>query len=217
MGAKSHKKSYSIACPSAFRDRVLALAERLEVNAGDLARSVTLAFPASVISNYLDPGEPDGDDRETVTLQSGPGKGKPWRRKPRIQVRLPKGSDPVQLRKALALALDLHEGRLRATVEKTSQPTRDAAEAQARAVADRLRNAVAALSGEALGRPVRTRDEALFVLGFPPGARPDADAVKARYRQLATVHHPDSDTGSTARMMELNQAMTFMRGYVNNR
>jgi len=217
MTKATHKKSYSIPCPSVFRDKISALSDRLGMNAGDLARSITLAFPKSAIAEYRDPGEPAPDDRETVTLQSGPGKGKPWRRKPRIQVRLPKGNDPVHLRKALALALDLHEGRLRASVEPISQPTRAALTAQAHQVEARLRSAVSALTGETLGHPVRTKDEALFVLGFPPGSRPSPDAVKARYRQLATIHHPDSDTGSTAHMMELNQAMTFMRGYVNNR
>ena len=54
---------------------------------------------------------------------------------------------------------------------------------------------------------------ALFVLVFAPGSRPDPARIKARFRQLATIHHPDSGLGDTDRMTELNQAMSFTRGY----
>lgn len=218
-----HKQSYSIPCATEFRDRVLALAEARGVNAADLARSIILVLPLPVIEAAPDPGDPDRDDRETVTLKSGPDKGKPWKRKPRLQVRLPAGYDPVLLRKALGLALSLERGEQRLILEAASRPTREAESAKARAETEqaheksaRLMAAVHVLAGERLPHAVRTRDEALFVLGFPPGARPDASAIKSRYRQLATVHHPDSDTGDTSRMAQLNQAMSFMRGYIKN-
>lgn len=211
-----HKTSYTIPCASAFRDRVLAAAERRGVNAADLARAVILTVPEDVIAAADDPGGPAADDRETVVLQSGPSKGKPWRRKPRLQVRLPKGHSPITLRKALGLALRLDAGELRLALENARQPTRDQETARLRGQVDRLRAALSAAGAEPLSHPVRTRDEALFVLGFPPGTRPDADAVKARFRQLATVHHPDSDTGDTQRMAQLNQAMSFIRGSMKN-
>lgn len=218
-----HKQSYTIPCASAFRDRVQALAEARGVNAADLARSVILILPRAVIDAAPDPGDPDRDDRETITLKSGPDAGKPWKRKPRLQVRLPAGYNPILLRKALGLALSLEEGEQRLILESAASPTREAESARARAETAqarektaRLMAAVQVLAGEKLPHAVRTRDEALFVLGFPPGARPDAAAVKSRYRQLATVHHPDSDTGDTSRMAQLNQAMSFMRGYIKN-
>ena len=83
------KNSYTIPCSSGFRDRVQALANVRDVNVGDLARSVMLVVPAEAIAATADPGEPAANDRETVVLKSGRGAGKPWRRKPRLQVRLP--------------------------------------------------------------------------------------------------------------------------------
>lgn len=210
---QAHKRSYSIPCGTAFRDRILALAASRGVNAADLARAVILTLPAATVAAAPDPGGPDREDRETIILKSGPGKGKPWRRKPRLQVRLPDGHDPVTLRKALGIALDIAENRRRATLEDRNSPTRADEQARADAAEARLRNAVGVLSGPGLGHAVRTRDEALFVLGFPPGSRPDAGAIKTRYRQLATLHHPDSDTGDTQRMAQLNQAIGFLRAY----
>ena len=215
--AKAHKRSYSIPCASAFRERVLALADRRGVNAGDLARSVILVLPEEVIAAAPDPGDPGRDDRETVTLKSGPGEGKPWRRKPRLQVRLPAGYDVIHLRKALGLALTLESGSVRLDLEDASKPTRAEAESKSTEEVSRLRATVETLAGTPLSHAVRTLDEALYVFGFPPGSRPSPDAIKGRYRLLATIHHPDSDTGNTERMASLNQAMTFMRGYARSR
>lgn len=211
-----HKTSYSISCSSAFRDRVLATAARRGVNAADLARAVILTVPPDAIRAAEDPGGPGPEDREAVALRSGPSKGKVWRRKPRLQVRLPKGYTPVLLRKALGLALRLDGGDLRLALENAMAPTRDEETARLRAQVGRLRAALAAASGDPLDHPVRTRNEALFVLGFPPGARPSAEAVKSRFRQFAVIHHPDSETGDTQRMAALNQAMSFMRGSMKN-
>ncbi|MDF1747350.1 MAG: J domain-containing protein [Alphaproteobacteria bacterium] len=199
-----HKRSYTIPCSTNFRNQVLALAESRGVNAADLARSVILTVSEQLISSVLDPGEPKPSDRETVTLKSGPDKGKPWRRKPRLQVRLPDGYNIVLLRKALRVALALDSGALRMTLEPSHRPTREM---------QRLRSAMDVLLGDSLPNAVRTKDEAQFVLGFPPNSRPTVAEIKARYRQLATVHHPDSETGDTARMALLNQAMSFMRAY----
>ena len=109
-GTGGTKHSYTIPCSSPFRDSVEALARRRGVNVGDIARSVLLVVPLSVISDYPDPGEPPADDRELVVLKSGPAKGRPWRRKPRLQVRMAPGFTIVAIRSALGLALAMEQG-----------------------------------------------------------------------------------------------------------
>jgi hypothetical protein len=44
------------------------------------------------------------------------------------------------------------------------------------------------------------------VLGFPPLATVSESMVTARYRQLASEHHPDREGGDPAKMAELNRA-----------
>ena len=108
----STKHSYTVPCSSAFRDSVEALARRRGVNVGDMARSVLLVLPLSTISEYPDPGEPPADDRELVVLKSGPALGRPWRRKPRLQVRMAPGFKIQHIRQALGLALAVEQGNL---------------------------------------------------------------------------------------------------------
>ena len=69
---------------------------------------------------------------------------------------------------------------------------------------------MAALAFRPLSAGVRTRSEALHVLGFAPGELPDRDAIRARFRGLATVHHPDSSTGNHLRMSQLNAALALL-------
>jgi len=106
------KHSYTIPCSSAFRDSVEALADRRGVNVGDMARSVLLVIPLSKIGDFPDPGEPPAEDRELVVLKSGPAKGRPWRRKPRLQVRMAPGFQVQEIRRALGLALAIDQGDL---------------------------------------------------------------------------------------------------------
>ncbi len=106
------KHSYTVPCSSAFRDLVEALAKRRGVNVGDIARSVLLVLPLGVIAEFADPGEPPADDRELVVLKSGPAQGRPWRRKPRLQVRMAPGYSIHNVRKALGLALAMEQGAL---------------------------------------------------------------------------------------------------------
>ncbi|HSV28224.1 MAG TPA: hypothetical protein VLL76_01660, partial [Candidatus Omnitrophota bacterium] len=108
----SIKHSYTVPCASAFREAVEALAARRRVNVGDIARSVLLVMPADTIAQYPDPGEPPADDRETVILKSGPAQGRPWRRKPRLQVRMAPGYEIPFIRRALAIALAVERGQL---------------------------------------------------------------------------------------------------------
>jgi hypothetical protein len=76
---------------------------------------------------------------------------------------------------------------------------------------ERLRTIVAVLAFEPLPEGVRSRGDALHVLGFPPSSDPDSRTLRAKFRMLATIHHPDGNYGSHQRMSQLNQAMEFLR------
>ncbi|MBX9635418.1 MAG: J domain-containing protein [Magnetospirillum sp.] len=219
------KHSYTIACASAFRDAVEALAARRRVNVGDIARSVLLVMPATLIADFPDPGDPASDDRETVILKSGPAQGRPWRRKPRLQVRMAPDYDVTFIRQALALALAMDRGDFVLRLEDPNakpvapppppppppEPQNNQAMEAATEEVERLKAIISVLAFEPLPHGISTRDEALHVLGFPPGVRPDKRTIRARFRMLATIHHPDSNYGSHNRMSQLNQAMEFLR------
>lgn len=199
------KSSYTIPCASRFRDDIAALATRRKVNAGDLARSVMLLVPMHEIEAFPDPGNPAADDRETVILKTGPAAGKPWQRKPRLQVRLPEGFDPVTIRRALGMALAMDSGATKLRLD-------DPAEAQALdGEMLRLKAMIATLAFEPLPDGVETRAEALHVLGFPPGRIPSREMLRQRFRTLAAIHHPDSGIGDHQRMSQLNAAMELLR------
>lgn len=219
------KHSYTVPCASGFRARIEDLAARRKVNVGDLARSILLVVPAAAIGAVADPGEPAGDDRETVILKSGPAEGRPWRRKPRLQVRLPPGHDVPLIRKALAVALAMDGGELAIRIgDGRPAPTEMAPPAEkaprepaarseeASDELERLRTIISVLVFEPLSQGIKSRGDALHVLGFPPNADPDPRMLKAKFRMLATIHHPDSKYGSHLRMSQLNQAMDLLRG-----
>lgn len=207
----NRKRSYAIPCASAFRDAVTALAERRRVNAGDLARSVLLLVPRDVVARYPDPGEPTPDDREQIVLKSGPSANKPWRRKPRLQVRLPDGFKIPEIRRALGMALAMEEGGVALTLEEGRKPKLGDRLKKAEGEVDRLKGAVMALAFEPLDNGIQTRADALYVMGFPPNARPDQKAIRARFRMLATIHHPDSGFGHHERMTQLNEALSTLK------
>ena len=204
------KVSYAVPCSSAFRDEVLKLADRRHVNVGDIARSVMLCLPASVITGAPDPGEPGVEDREDVTLKSGPSAGKPWRRKPRLQVRLPAGYKTAQIRKALGLALAIDAGDVRLSVENRSDTPIADILADLQDENDRLRSIIEAIQFQPLEGGVRTQAQALYILGYAPGDRPTYSGVKRRFRLLAAIYHPDGPRGDHARMTQLNQAMSII-------
>ncbi len=234
------KHSYTIPCASAFRDAVDKLATRRKVNVGDIARSVLLVMPPETIAAFPDPGEPASDDRETVILKSGPALGRPWRRKPRLQVRMAPGYAVETIRRALGMALSLEQGAIRVKLEDPKAPPppkpappppqpeaeaypkverRHGVREQSQKLAavseeiDRLKAIINVLAFEPLPEGVQTRAEALYILGFAPGDTPDARTLRAKFRMLAIIHHPDSHHGDHHRMSQLNQAMELLRGY----
>lgn len=202
-------RSYVVPCSSEFRDAILDLAERRGVNAGELARAVLLLMPDEA-AGFPDPGDPAPGDRETVILKSGVNEGKNWRRKPRLQVRLSAGNDTAGIRRALALALAMDRGDYALRVEDGRTPGPDQRLKEAKVEVSRLKSRIRALSFEPLKNGVRTRAEALYVLGFAPGTLPAIDVVRQRYRALAAVHHPDSGHGEHERMSQLNEAVALL-------
>lgn len=213
------KHSYTVPCGAAFRDAVEALAARRHVNVADIARSVLLVVPAAAIEAFPDPGEPAPGERETVTLKSGPAAGRPWRRKPRLQVRMPPGCAVPFVRRALAMALAIDAGRYKLRVGETDvpppAPVPDEAALrrldEAREQIERLKAVINVLAFEPLPDGIRSRGDALHVLGFPPTASPDQRMIRAKFRMLATIHHPDGPHGSHERMAQINAAMDLLR------
>lgn len=238
----SIKHSYTVPCASAFRDAVERLAAKRRVNVGDIARSVLLVLPPETIDAFADPGEPAADDRETVVLKSGPAAGRPWRRKPRLQVRMAPGYAIEAIRRALGLALAMDADSVRVRLDDPNAPppepppaagpepadkdeaypkverrrgVRDQQQhlAQVQDEIERLRAIISVLSFEPLPGGVVSRADALHILGFPPSALPDRRTLRAKFRMLATIHHPDSNHGNHHRMSQLNAAMELLKDY----
>lgn len=144
------------------------------------------------------------------------------RRKPRLQLRMPTSVAPEKVRRALNLALMLYEGKAGISIDLPgdvppppppppgpSSKEKSMAEeiALLRERIDRLHSIASVLVQDAPGEGVRTVRDALHILGFAPGTNPDKATIRARFRMLATIHHPDSEFGAHERMSLLNQAM----------
>lgn len=195
------------------------LAARKSVNAGDLARSVLLTVPAPLIDEIPDPGEPGKADREVVVLKSGASEGKPWRRKPRLQVRLQGEHSIPKIRRLLALALALDDGSYTLAIDPEDRPVPTEPDPQSlqqiKALqddVDRLRAVVSVLSFDPLRDGVVSSQDARYIMGLDPQTRLTANAVRRRFRLLATIYHPDSPYGDNARMSQLNQAVSVLLG-----
>lgn len=215
-------RTYAVACSSAFRDAVTALARRRGVGIADIVRAVLYVIDARIIEACPDPGGPMASDREEVVLLSGPSKNRVLKRKPRIQARLPDGLKAETIRKSLALALAMDKSAVGLKLVDPSAPAvatmtpglmTEMSQKLARVEDEnrRMRQVINDLSFPPLEGGVRNRAEALFVLGFPPFAQPDARLLKERYRLLARIHHPDGGFGDHGRMSQLNAAFAILQ------
>lgn len=218
----SLSRTYAVACSSAFRDAVTALARRRSVGIADIVRAVLYVIDTRIVEACPDPGGPMASDREEVVLLSGPSKNRVLKRKPRIQARLPDGLKAETIRKSLALALAMDKDAVGLKLVDPSAPAMTAPApgpmtemsqklAQAEDENQRMRQVINDLSFPPLEGGVRNRAEALFVLGFPPFAQPDARNLKERYRLLARIHHPDGGFGDHGRMSQLNAAFAILQ------
>jgi hypothetical protein len=66
-------------------------------------------------------------------------------------------------------------------------------------------------------QPTTPEDDALAVMNLAVGATPEE--VKARYKELVKLHHPDANGGDKAaeeRLKSINQAYTFLKTQAQN-
>jgi len=201
-----------IPCSSAFRDAVMALARRRGVDPAELASAALAILPEAAIRDFPDPGGPTDMDRDTALVKSGPDKGKVTYRKPRLKMKLGAGVDIVLARRALNLTLAIDRGVLSIAEPPKDQAPPPPARDELGGEIARLEALVAAISFEPAAETVRSREEALHVLGYSPLSQPEAAEIRARFRMLATVHHPDGALGNTRRMAQLNAAMAMLTG-----
>jgi hypothetical protein len=126
------------------------------------------------------------------------------------------GYDTVTLRRALGLALLIDKGTvdisLNDGVKRQAEPAVDESLIhEVREELTRLRSIISALSFVPLPQGIKNRDDALHILGFPPGSLPDGRSMKSRFRTLASIHHPDSSHGDHGRMSQLNEAIDRLK------
>lgn len=194
-------KSYVVPCSSGFRDAVADLARRRRTTPSGLAREA-ICLGRDRAERMADPGDAERGDREEVRLRRGPRQGRTMRRKPRLQLRLPDGLSPPSIRRLLALRLSIEDRDPIAALEE--------ALVEARAEAADLRRDRTVLAFDLLPDGVATAPDALYVLGFPPSPRPGRATLKARFRALSLIYHPDRPGGDAARMAQLNEAMALL-------
>ena len=210
------KLSYTIPCSSKFRRDVRALAETGETTIGAIARSVFFLFSPETIKMRQDPGGPQTQDRDLVQIKTGSNAGKTLQRKPRIQLRLAGGYSAADVRKALDIALDLKKRnafKIKNIADGSSLPS--AVETKS------LKNELTALK-ESLSKllftplegGVKTKLDALYVFGFPSKLDPTKMTITARYKELASVYHPDTALGSHTHMTQINQAYQILKNNI---
>ena len=189
------KKPYTVVCTSALKKQAEKFCRKRKVNAADVARSVLFLVAPETIEAVEDPGLPVRGYRE----EHGGA-----RRKPRLQLRLPAGGySDAFLRKALALAV-VESFSFKADARQSDDVVKLLDQNE------RLKASVGALAFEPLVRVV-TRQDALYILGFPPGSVPTRREFANRYKMLATIFHPDNpDLGSHKRMSQINLAFEIL-------
>lgn len=208
----------AIACTASFRDQVLALTKRRNVSVGDLLRAVAILLPPQALDDMADPGEPPLFERDTLVVKSGAHKGETLKRKPRLQARLketmPFPKDAATLRKALALALALDKQEWALSVENTKQrEQRKSRHDKSEQRIVELERGLERLAFRPLTSNCRTLEDACYVFGLRASMRPSEELVRRRFRDLASVFHPDAIKGDHERMSQLNQAMQLFKDY----
>lgn len=214
------KQAHIVPCSTRFRQEIEALVRNRNsandnIGIGDLARSVMLLIPNEIIDSQPDPGDPDSNDRDIVTVTSGKAAGRTMPRKPRLQVRMPQPTDVATIRKALGLALSLEKGWVNLALDQQRADSMTKKLSAAEAELERLQDTLQFLAFQPLPGGVRTRAEALYVLGFAPSAQPSPSDIKTAFRLRAKLFHPDRQhdprrLASDQRMAQLSAALKFL-------
>ena len=215
-------QSIAISCTTAFRSQVLALVAKRKASVGDLLRSIAILLPPQALEEALknmpDPGEPPPFERETITIKSGHHKGETLKRKPRLQARLKDNliipKDTATLRKTLALAIALDKQEWVLSLENTKQHKhRQTQHSKTEQRIAELERGIERLAFHPLPSNCRTLEDACYIFGFRTSSRPSEELVRRRFRDLASVFHPDAVKGDHERMSQLNQAMQLFKDY----
>ncbi len=213
------KQAHIVPCSSRFRQEIEALVRNRNVandniGVGDLARSIMLLIPNDIIQAQPDPGEPDKNDRDIVTVTTGKAAGRTMPRKPRLQVRMPQPTDPATIRKALGLALSLEKGWVNLALDQQRADSLAKKLEFAEAELARMQDVLGQLAFQPLPNGVKTRAEALYVLGFAPSAQPSQAEIKVAFRQRAKLFHPDRQGDPQARGLASDQRMAQLSAAV---
>ena len=210
---QKRKRYYTIPCSSKFALSVTTLAKSEKTSVGEIARVVFFLFSPETIEAWEDPGDPAKHDRETVQIKTGSNSGKTMRRKPRIQLRLPGGYTSGQIRKALDIAIKLknrHKFIAGNTMPALFSEFREKPEAIQKEL-QILKRVVSKLLFTPIEDGVKTRADALYIFGFSSKITPPQISVSRRYKELASIYHPDTALGSHSRMTQINQAYQILK------
>ena len=207
------KQSYTIPCSAKFLRDIRSLAAKEKTNIGDLARLAFFLFPLETIRTWQDPGGPPKHDRELVRVRSGPNAGKNMLRKPRIQVRLRGKYSAADIRTALDLALEMKKKNI-FDLKNLS----DRRWLMSPVKSKTLEKELATLKGNLsrllftpLEGGVKTRPDALYIFGLHIKSTPNKTTIAGRYKELASIYHPDTSCGSHTHMTQVNQAYQILK------
>lgn len=172
---------YQVRCQRELHSAVVEAARRAGTSAVQLVRCALAILPPETLENLPDPGAPRPRDAARVGRRL---------ETPILRLRLPVGLTASVVRRVLGFVVDTAAGRNMVMPTETGRALRRDLMAE-KAQTERLSEALGVLAGEPLDGGVSTREHALHVLRFPPGAKPTPEALTRRFRALAGVLHPD--------------------------
>ena len=139
-------------------------------------------------------------------------------RKPRLQIRLAakmnEKNNHKLIRKALALAIALEKQEWALSVESTvEKKIKKNIETKNINRVEELEKGIDKLAFTPLEANCRTLEDACYILGIKASKRPSEKLVRQKFRDLASVFHPDAIKGDHVRMSQINQAMQLFKEY----
>lgn len=202
-GAAPGLRSYQVRCRTDLHDACRAAAARAGTPLSQMARSTLAMLTPEHLADLVDPGAPLPADGWRVGRRL---------ETPVLRLRVQQGLTAVEIRKALGLMVGLRSGGHLILPRHGVRELEQRATRQTETV-ERLRKGMALLAFEPLESGVKTYAEALHVLRFPPGAKPDPETVGARFKAMAALLHPDAGlVDHHSHMIQLIEARRILRG-----